>query len=170
MPAQSPDELFDVVDERDAVVRQATRADVHAQRLLHRAVHIFVFNAGGELLLQKRSALKDEFPLRWTSSASGHLDAGESYDEAARRELGEELGFDAPLEFLAKLPASQETANEFTALYRTHCDAEPRFPPEEIETLEFHTLDAVATLIAERPGDFSPPFCVLFDEYRRNYE
>lgn len=170
MPAQRPDELFDVVDERDRVVGQATRAEVHAQGLTHRAVHVFVFNSRGELLLQMRSALKDEFPMRWTSSASGHLDAGESYDEAARRELAEELGFDSPLEFLTKLPASTETANEFTAFYRTNSDAEPRFPPEEIAWLEFHGLDAVAAMIAERPDEFSPLFRALFDEYRRRYE
>lgn len=166
-PAQRPDELFDVVDERDRVVRQATRADVHARGLRHRAVHVFVFNSAGELLLQMRSRFKDEFPACWTSSASGHLDAGEAYDAAARRELAEELGLATPLEFLTKLPASPQTANEFTALYRTVSDAEPRFPPAEIESVEFHSLDEVAAMIAEDPDAFSPPFRVLFAEYRR---
>ena len=169
MPAQSPDELFDVVDERDRVVGQATRAEVHARGLLHRAVHIFVFNSAGELLLQKRSALKDEYPACWTSSASGHLDAGEDYDTAARRELQEELGFDAPLEYLAKLTGSPETANEFTAFYRTTSDEEPQFPPEEIDSLEFHALQTVSLMIAERPEEFAPPFRALFAAYRRDW-
>lgn len=85
-------ELFDVVDEHDRVLRRETRAEVHRQRLLHRAVHILVFNARGEVYLQRRSAQKDTYPHRWTTSCSGHVDAGEDYDTAAVRELAEELG------------------------------------------------------------------------------
>src|SRR5215472_10054324 len=92
------EEIFDVVDEHDRVVAQAPRSVVHAQKLLHRAVHIFVLNSRGELLLQKRSATKDEYPLCYTSSASGHLSAGETYETAAPRELAEELGLAGELQ------------------------------------------------------------------------
>jgi len=85
-------ELFDVVDDQDRILRQEPRADVHRQRLLHRAVHILVFNSQGEVYLQRRSAKKDTYPNRWTTSCSGHVDAGEDYDTAAIRELAEELG------------------------------------------------------------------------------
>ncbi|HVU38173.1 MAG TPA: NUDIX domain-containing protein [Opitutales bacterium] len=85
-------DIFDVVDEHDQVVRQEARAEVHRQRLRHRAVHVLVFNAGGAVYLQRRSAQKDTYPLRWTTSCSGHVDAGEDYDTAVVRELGEELG------------------------------------------------------------------------------
>src|SRR4051812_18180622 len=98
------EEIFDVVDEDDRVIGQAPRSEVHARGLLHRAASVFVFNRDGQLLLQKRSATKDEFPGCWTSSASGHLSAGESYDESAPREMREEIGIDAPLEFLHKFP------------------------------------------------------------------
>ncbi len=85
-------ELFDVVDDQDHVLRQEPRADVHRQRLLHRAVHVLVFNSKGEVYLQRRSAKKDTYPHRWTTACSGHVDAGEDYDTAAVRELQEELG------------------------------------------------------------------------------
>jgi isopentenyldiphosphate isomerase len=85
-------ELFDVVDDQDRVLRQETRAEVHRQRLLHRAVHVLVFNPAGEVYLQRRSAAKDTYPLRWTTSCSGHVDAGEDYNTAVVRELAEELG------------------------------------------------------------------------------
>ena len=78
----------------DRVIRQERRSVVHAQGLLHRAVHIFVFNSRGQLLVQRRSASKDEFPLTYTSSASGHVGAGETYDACAPRELTEEIGLD----------------------------------------------------------------------------
>ncbi len=86
------DEFFDVVDAQDRVVRQALRRDVHAHGWLHRAVHVLVFNRAGQVFLQMRSMAKDMSPGLWDSSCSGHLDAGEDYDEAAWRELQEELG------------------------------------------------------------------------------
>jgi isopentenyl-diphosphate delta-isomerase type 1 len=88
------DEFFDVVDEHDHVLRQETRAEVHRQRLLHRAVHILLFNTRGEIYLQRRSAHKDTYPHRWTTSCCGHVDAGETYDTATIRELAEELGLE----------------------------------------------------------------------------
>ena len=85
-------EYFDVVNERDEPVSRALRQEVHARGLLHRAVHVLVFDQHGRVFLQKRSMLKDTSPGLWDSSCSGHLDAGEDYDSAAIRELGEELG------------------------------------------------------------------------------
>lgn len=167
MPAQSPDELFDVVDEGDRVVGRATRGEVHARGLLHRAVHVLLFNSWGELLLQKRSAHKDEFPLCYTSSASGHLDAGESYEAAARRELQEELGLNAELEFLGKIAASPQTANEHTAVYRTVTDEVPRFPAEEIAGLSFHSLDQIDQMLEREPQAFSPPLVEVLKLYRK---
>jgi len=88
----SGDEWFDVVNARDEVIRRATRREVHATGLWHRAVHVLVFDAAGRVFLQKRSMKKDLSPGLWDSSCSGHLDAGEDYDAAAVRELSEELG------------------------------------------------------------------------------
>ena len=87
VPAQSPDEIFDVVDENDRVVGRATRAEVHRRRLLHRAVHIVVSDGRGNVVLQKRSLAKDTCPGLLSTSCAGHVDAGESYEQAARREL-----------------------------------------------------------------------------------
>lgn len=162
MPS-SPDELFDVVNDRDEVIGQKRRADVHAQGLLHRAVSVFVFNSAGELLLQLRTATKDQYPLCWTSSCSGHVDAGEDYDTAAVRELREELGLTTPIERLAKFDAGPETANEFTVLYRTTADSIPSPEPEEIERVEFVALSEVARSVKESPDKFTPPFRTLFE-------
>jgi isopentenyl-diphosphate delta-isomerase type 1 len=164
---QSPDELFDVVDADDRVIGQARRADVHARGLLHRAVHIFVLNTAGQLLVHERSATKDEYPLRYTSSASGHLAAGESYDEAAPRELAEELGLEAPLEFLSKFPAGPETANEHTVLYRAVTDAPPAINRDEIASARFWDVEELAALVEAQPDRFSPPFRVLLTWYRQ---
>jgi len=163
-----PEEIFDVVDENDRVIGQAPRSVVHAQKLAHRAVHVFVFNSRGELLLQKRSARKDEYPLCYTSSASGHLGAGETYEAAAPRELEEELGLSARLEWLAKFSAGPDTSQEHTVLYCTTTDVLPQFDVDEIDAISFHPIDDIALMIERQPAIFSPCFVTLFEWYRRH--
>ena len=158
MPYDNPAELFDVVDAEDRVIGQATRSEVHARGLLHRASHVFVFNSDGQLLLQQRSATKDAHPLCWTSSCSGHLDAGETYEIAAVRELKEEIGLEADVEFLVKLPAGQETSNEHTALFRTTSDDCPRPDPTEVADLQWGDVDQWFGMLAVDPERFDPPF------------
>ncbi len=87
------EDIFDIVDEQDRVVGRAPRREVHAKNLHHRATHILVHDAAGRVFLQRRSLTKDTFPGCWDSSCSGHVDTGEDYETAARRELGEELGW-----------------------------------------------------------------------------
>ena len=98
-------ERFPVVDGNDRILRYARRSEVHGNNLRHRAVHILIFDEAGEVYLQQRSRWKDRHPLKWDSSAAGHVAARESYEEAARRELEEELGINVPLEKLLELPA-----------------------------------------------------------------
>jgi isopentenyldiphosphate isomerase len=118
--------------------------------------------------LQKRSATKDEYPLCYTSSASGHLSAGENYEVAAPRELEEELGLSGNLEWLAKFPAGPETSQEHTVLYRTVTDAAPRIDLLEIAAATFHSVDEIAAMIDREPDEFSPCFVTLFEWYVHN--
>ncbi|WP_010588372.1 NUDIX hydrolase [Schlesneria paludicola] len=160
------EEIFDVVDQDDRVLYQAPRSVVHANHWLHRAVHIFVFNSRGELLVHRRSANKDEAPLKCTSSASGHLSAGESYADAAGRELEEELGLKAPVEFLGIFPANGAmTSFEHSGLYRTTTDDTPVFDPGEILSGEFYSLADVQAMIERDPDDFTHCFRALFQWY-----
>ena len=108
-PPQHDGEKFDVVDENDNTTGTELRGAVHAKNLLHRAVHILVFNKAGELLLQKRSAWKDREPSKWDSSAAGHLEPGESYSDGAIRETEEELGIHCELQPLGKIRACSNT-------------------------------------------------------------
>ncbi len=172
---QKGDELFDVVDENDQVVRQATRREVHDNDWLHRAIHIFVFNKRGELFLQKRSHLKDAHPSVWDSSAAGHLDSGEGYDAAAIRELEEELGLtirenDALPDLVATIPASKATGWEHVKLYRTNAShGRLRFPCSEIETGGFFDLQLIERWIERRPEDFASGFIECFKAYRQQH-
>ena len=154
-------ERFDVVDEHDCVGGAETRGVVHAMGLRHRAVHLFVFNGQGELLLQKRSPWKDRHPGKWDSSAAGHLDSGEDYHHAARRELTEELGLDperAPLREIGALTAGEETGWEFVKIYEARHDGPVRWPAAEIEWAGFFPAAVVQAWTEAHPGDFAPGF------------
>jgi len=151
-------ELFVVVDEADRVVGQASRATVHGNNLLHRAVHILLFNRRNELFLQKRSRLKDRHPCLWDSSAAGHVDAGEDYDEAAVREVREELGITVPVIRVVKLPASERTGQEFIWLYEGRHDGPFELARSEIELGDFFPLALVTAWLRARPDDFAPGF------------
>ncbi len=86
-------ELFPLVDESGQVVGKATRGECHnGSRLLHPVVHLHVFNSRGEVYLQKRPDWKDIQPGKWDTAVGGHIDDGESPEEALQREVREELG------------------------------------------------------------------------------
>lgn len=152
------EEIFDVVNERDEVVDQKPRAEVHRLGLLHRAVHILVFNSAGQVFLQKRSMSKDTHPGTWDSSTSGHVDSGEDYDESAMRELQEEIGLivDSPPDRLFKIDACEQTDQEFVWIYRTESEGPFELHPEEIETGDWFAVSEVTEWIATRPDDFAP--------------
>lgn len=157
---QKPEELFDVVNAADEVTGTATRGEVHAKDLIHRAVHVFVFNKRGDLLLQKRSSLKDRHPGVWDSSVSGHLDSGEDYAAAALRELSEEMGIaaDAAPEELQRILPSVETGWEHVRLYQIRHDGNIRFPAAEVEAAMWFPVQEVAAWVSARPSDFAPGF------------
>jgi isopentenyl-diphosphate delta-isomerase type 1 len=163
------EEWFDVVDEQDRVVGRRLRADVHRLGLVHRAVHVFVFNRSGQVFLQKRSQSKDAWPGAWDTSASGHVDSGEDYDTAARREIGEELGIHDPeaIEPLFKIDACAESGQEFFWVYRTHWDGPVKLHPEEIETGEWLTTEEIGKRIQAAPGDYASSFRLAWAEMRR---
>ena len=151
-------EMFDVVDEHDRVIDQKPRGVVHREKLLHRAIHIFVFNKRGELFLQRRSRWKDAHPRRWDSSAAGHVNAGDDYDTTAPRELQEELGVSAPLELAGEIAACRNTGWEFVKIYRAQHDGPFRLPPSEIECGAFFSLAQVQRWMDARPKDFANGF------------
>jgi len=153
-----PEELFQVVDEQDRPVGGARRSQVHGNNSLHRAVHVLIFNPAGEVYLQFRSQVKDRHPLTWDSSAAGHVNLGEEYDQAAARELREELGIDTKLTRIAKLPASERTGFEFIWLYRGSYERELRPNPSEIEAVRSFPPQIVDESIKVRPREFSPGF------------
>jgi 16S rRNA (adenine1518-N6/adenine1519-N6)-dimethyltransferase len=165
-----PGELLAVVDQDDQPLRAMDRGTIHRENLLHRAVHILLINHRGELLLQKRSHRKDRFPRRWDSSAAGHVDADESYQECATRELQEEIGVAATLAEIGGVAASEATGHEFIKIFAGVHNGPFHWNPYEIETGGFFKLEMVDDWISTRPQDFAPGFIECYRTVRRGLD
>lgn len=160
------EEIFDVVNERDEVIDRKPRKEVHRLGLLHRAVHIIVTNAKGDVFMQKRSMSKDSSPGLWDTSAAGHVDSGEDYDSCSVRELGEEIGLkisETPRR-LCYIRACKETGHEFVWVYHTVSEGPFVLHPEEIETGEWFTPEHLNDWTVKRPQDFASSFLKVWSE------
>lgn len=112
MPLDTSDELFYWVDENDTVLGQITRKEAHSGSMkLHRSIGILLLNEKNEMLFQKRSEKKDLDGGLWTYAVGGHVEFGKDYAETAQRELYEELGIRASLQFTQKF--TYNTGKEF---------------------------------------------------------
>ena len=93
------DELIDIVNEKDEVIGTTTRKDAYVNLSMIRIVHVFIFNANGEMALQIRSKDLSFCPGHYVTAGSGHVLSSETYQQAGKRELKEELDIDVPLMF-----------------------------------------------------------------------
>ncbi len=159
------EEIFDVVDVDDQVIGQASRKEVHAKGLLHRSVHILVFNSKGELYLQKRSMKKDENPGYWDTSAAGHVDTGEDYEPCAHRELMEELGIAGDLKEIGRFSACPQTFSEHVRVYTCVTDATIKINPEEISEGRFWSFDEMDQAIQAKSIVVTSTFCLIREKF-----
>ena len=160
-------EWLPIVDETDQVIGQKTRQQIHQLQLRHRAVHILVFNSQGQIFLQKRSMQKDLNKGLWDTSAAGHVDPGETYLQTARRELQEELGIDAELQFLFKLDASEQTGMEFIEVYRCVHEGPFDLNPQEIDDGVWMTPDALREQLTHQTLPVTETFKLIWQQYQK---
>jgi len=159
-------ELIDIVDEHDKVIGAAPRKGIHSTRLKHRAAHIFIIDGKSRIWIEKRAEHCDTYPGYHNSSAAGHVSQGESYEQAAKREVEEELGFkDITLRMLHKLQASEETSNEFVAFFVGQTDQKPTIHSDTAELILLD-VEEIKRMI-KNGAKFTPVFKLLFDYYLR---
>lgn len=70
----------------------APKSVVHKKGWFHPTVHVWFYTSTGKILLQKRGKHKQTFPNLWDVSVAGHVEAGETIESAALREIKEEIG------------------------------------------------------------------------------
>ena len=162
------DEIIDVVDVDNNIIRQAPRYEVHNKKLMHRSVHILVFNSQGNLFLQKRSMIKDENPGLWDTSAAGHVDSGEDYLHCAERELEEELGISVAMDEVMRIPAQLATLWEHIHVYK--CVTNNKINKQEINEGRFWSMPEIMQSIKSNPKIFTSTFHLLFNDYINKYK
>lgn len=145
------EELVVLVDENDNILGTAPKATIHTdQTPLHRAFSCFIFNSEGELLLQQRALHKVTWPGVWANSCCGHPAPDESYEQAVKRRVKQELDLD--IEPILMLPNYRYKAefqgvveNEICPVFVAKTNKQPRPNPNEINALDWQdwqTLDA----------------------------
>ena len=132
------EEIFIVVDKQDRIIGYRTRHECHHDNsLIHRAVGVVIFNKKGQILVQKRSKNKDLYPNLYTISTSGHVDKGETYHQAAKRELQEELGINIPIKRKKKFLLEIEVETEMDCLFIGEYEG-PFYPSkDEVDEVKF---------------------------------
>ena len=118
------EEWFPLVDEKGETIGKATRKECHSgSKMLHPVVHLHIFNKAGDLYLQKRSINKDIQPGKWDTAVGGHIDYGETVEDALHREVREELGItDFIPQFITRYVFESAIEKELVNTYRTTYD------------------------------------------------
>ena len=159
------DELFEIIDDvTGEVIGTAPRKRCHGDpSLIHRSVHVVVYSTdGGSILLQKRKMTKDIQPGKWDTAVGGHLMIGETYEIAAVREMGEELGLQnaGALRFLFDFKVRNEIESENIRVFAITSDG-PFHPQEsELDGVGFFTGDDLKErLRTGNTDEFTPLLC-----------
>lgn len=151
-------EYFPLVNEEGKTIGKATRKECHSgSKMLHPVVHLHIFNDNGDLYLQKRSMRKDIQPGKWDTAVGGHIDYGESVEEALRREVREELGVTdfSPImitSYIFESAIEKELVNTFRTVYNGPFNPDP----EELDGGKFWAIDEILESIGK--GIFTPNF------------
>ncbi|MEE3252913.1 MAG: NUDIX domain-containing protein [Nitrospinota bacterium] len=150
---------------QDQVIGKATRREIHQKQLIHRSIHILVFNSNKQIFLQKRSNTKDENPGIWDTSSAGHVDAGETYDECAERELWEELRIKESLKPLAKIKACKETYQEHVQVYVCKTNTSITINRNEISEGKYFDWATLPNIIQSNTEIFTSSFKLILKKF-----
>jgi isopentenyl-diphosphate delta-isomerase len=157
-----------LVDPQDNEVGVRNKLQAHQRGELHRAFSVFVLNANGQLLLQRRAEGKYHTAGLWSNTCDGHPRPGETVLHAAQRRLAEEMGITCPLVARAAFPYRAELGgglveHEIDHLFIGRCDGEPRPDPAEVSEWTWVGREALAEAIAAHPERYAPWFRIALD-------
>lgn len=152
------EEWFPLVNEAGETIGKATRRECHSgSKPLHPVIHLHVFNEAGELYLQKRSMSKDIQPGKWDTAVGGHIDYGETVEEALHREVREELGItDFVPAFITRYVFESPIEKELVNTFRTTYTGPIAPDPSELDGGRFWPIEEIKAHIGQ--GIFTPNF------------
>ncbi len=152
------EEWFPLVNEMGETIGKATRKECHSgSKQLHPVIHLHIFNDAGELYLQKRSMTKDIQPGKWDTAVGGHIDYGETVEEALRREVREELGITAfTPQFITRYVFESTIEKELVNTFRTIYNGEIKPDTEELDGGRFWSLEEIKSNLGQNV--FTPNF------------
>lgn len=140
-------EILDVVDEDDRTLFRAPREQVLREYHIHRSVMFFVFDSEGRVLVNQRSDSKELYPGWWSIAFGGHVLAGESYEQAARREIREETGLTGDATLITTFKKRTADERENVHVFGVVADREPDLFPDEIAQGQFATLMEIGAML-----------------------
>ena len=162
------EEKLPVVDEVGNVIGSASRKDCHSgAKILHPVVHLHVFDKSGRLFLQLRSPKKLIQPNKWDTSVGGHVDYGETVEQALRREAFEEIGLSVKSEkhlfsYIFESSIEKELVNAFSAIAEEN---EIKIEPEEISEGRFFSFEEIENMIGKNL--LTPNFEMEFEKLKK---
>lgn len=136
------------VTAEDTVEGSVERDRAHAEGVLHRSGVVFLKRSDGGILIQHRSPSKRIFPDRYDCSAAFHVTFGETYEAAAERELKEEAGVSAPVQWAGKFTHHDPPEHQIVGVFTTFSDAPIHIDPSESTGHEFRTKPEVDDIVA----------------------
>ena len=138
------------IDKEDRVLGRIDRDEAHSKNLLHRAGVVFVLNSKSEVALAKRSRKKIIFPGSTDSVCSFHVKYGQSYAEAAKKELSEETGIRIKPDYIGKFLLDEDPDHIMVAVFLVRHDGAIVLDPSEVESLKFHSLRETDSIIKNK--------------------
>ena len=156
------EEMVDIVDENEKVLRQATRSEAHAQGLLHRVVHVVVENSERKILCLKRGENVDTRP-GYISNCAEHVKAGQDYESTAKRTTKEELGVETNPKSLGTVIVYDNKHNTLIGYFKAKHDGSFKIDKSELERAEFRELSEIKYGIA-KGEKYSPTFIKVIEK------
>jgi isopentenyl-diphosphate delta-isomerase len=170
-------EYLDIYNEKGEMLGvKKTRQEVHNTGLWHKVVYVWIVNLRHEILMQKRSPLKKDYPNMWDISVGGHVSAGDDNLTSAQSEVEEEIGLKIDRKDLIHIGSTKTMNkrvgyinNEIKTIYLIKKDVETKSlkkQDEEVSEIKFISYKELRTII-ERSD---PTFVKHPEEYKLLFE
>ncbi|MFJ4013101.1 NUDIX domain-containing protein [Streptomyces sp. NPDC090026] len=157
------DELIEQVDEQDRVLGVVRRSEAVRRRWLHRVAVTLCHDRDGRLLVHQRSPRASRFPGCYEVAVGGAVAVGESYEEAARRELAEEMGLAVPVRFVLAFLSQQGLSPHRLAVHEASVLGTVSPDPDCVTRHDWLAVSELSEFMQLQP--FTPDSGPLLDRY-----